>query len=77
MIDELDYEVYFKYHQAIKHLRARELMDLTEVAKQPYRKRPDQEKFTSSLQRDIYREREVLEMTTAEIFSQLRTMDGG
>lgn len=75
-IEVLDFEDYWRYHKAIKHLRAREMLDLVEVVKQPWRKKQDQEKFINSLQKNVYQDQNVKQMTTSEIFNELRAMDG-
>lgn len=57
-------------------MRAREMMDGLSVVSQPWKKKADQERLINSLQRDLYVEKTVREMTTVEMFNQLRVANG-
>lgn len=76
MIDGLTYGDYHKFSQAIRHIRAREMMDLVSIELQPWKKQNDQSKFIAALERDLFTEKTLAEMTTSELFSQLRSKNG-
>lgn len=75
-IDELSFEDYSKYHMAIRHLQAREMLDAFSASTMPYKKKEDQERVINNVKRSLFRDQPVSQMTTAEIFESLRAGNG-
>lgn len=52
------------------------MLDLVSIQNQPWKDKKDQSKFVRSLEKDLYTEKAVTQMTTAEIFDKLRAQNG-